>query len=242
MVSKKEIAKSNYVPQREIELNFLTQLSLKHPNAVLAGVDEVGRGALAGPVSVGIALIDATVSDSFPEKLRDSKQISPRVRESLVMPCKNWVLSSAVGNASVEIINKYGIIAGLRFAAADAVMKLAKLDFRIDGVLLDGSHNWWNANSLFDSAPTLPDVPVKTVVKADAQCAVVAAASVLAKVRRDEYMVDLSDEFPQYDWVHNKGYSSKKHIAALKQFGPSKWHRTAWKLPGVAERSDAENK
>lgn len=226
--------KQKFVPSREIELRFFRELAIQNSNVIVAGVDEVGRGSLAGPVSVGIALIDASVTDTFPEKLRDSKQISAKVRQSLVAPCEAWVLASAVGSASPEEINLHGIIGGLRLAAADAVAQLQERGFEIDGVLLDGSHNWWSSSGLFPAGAQLPDVPVQMVVKGDAQCAVIAAASVLAKVKRDHYMEELAKDYPQYDWEHNKGYASRKHIAALSEFGPSEFHRTAWNLPGVA--------
>lgn len=227
--------KPNYLPSRELELQLLHQLTAEKKNAVLAGVDEVGRGSLAGPVSVGIALIDSSVSQAFPEKLRDSKQISAKVRESLVDPCMKWTLASAVGSASVSQINAHGIVAGLRLAAADAVAQLCERGYQIDAVLLDGSHDWWSTGGLFDIGTHLPDVPVQMVVKGDAQCAVIAAASVLAKVRRDQYMEQLAQQYPQYDWEHNKGYASWKHITAISEFGPSEFHRTSWNLPGMDE-------
>ncbi|MDR6939096.1 ribonuclease HII [Arcanobacterium hippocoleae] len=223
------------MPTRQLELSLLAELSLHQPNAILAGVDEVGRGALAGPVSVGIALINIATTDEFPEKLRDSKQLSPSVREALMIPIRQWVLAGAVGSATAAEIDQHGIMAGLRIAAADAVNKLGTAGYQIDGVLLDGSHNWWVGRDLFAPETQLPDVPVRTVVKGDAQCAVIAAASVLAKVERDHYMEKISPKYPHYDWGRNKGYASVRHIAGLREFGPCEFHRTSWKLPGVAK-------
>ncbi|MFC5369854.1 ribonuclease HII [Arcanobacterium bovis] len=239
MVTKENIARKStrMKPDRLIEKEMLEQMSCLGENPILAGVDEVGRGSLAGPASVGIALIDSTTTDSFPDKLRDSKLLSPAVRQSLVEPTREWVLAAAVGHSTVEEINKWGIVAGLRAAAKRAVDELYAQGFHIDAVLLDGSHDWWTSDgfgALFDAVPQLPDVPVRTVVKGDAQCAVVAGASVLAKVSRDSLMESLAQEFPQYDWGSNKGYSSPKHVEALKEFGASIYHRTAWKLPGIS--------
>ncbi|MCI5825430.1 MAG: ribonuclease HII [Arcanobacterium sp.] len=214
-----------------------------HDSVVLAGVDEVGRGALAGPVSVGIAAITAGTSDSFPAGLRDSKLLTPARREALIEPCERWVHAWAVGSASAAEIDQYGIIAALRIAAARAAHELWEHGVRIDGVLLDGTHNWWSPVGLFEldaagaplSERTLepPDVPVRTVVKGDAQCAVVAAASVLAKVVRDAYMVELAQRYPGYSFERNKGYASAAHVRALERLGPSEIHRTSWHLPGV---------
>ncbi|MBM7825667.1 ribonuclease HII [Arcanobacterium pluranimalium] len=228
---------SRIFPDRLIEKELLDQLRIRHENPVLAGVDEVGRGSLAGPASVGIALIDSNTSDAFPQKLRDSKLLSAQVRQDLVAPTEQWVLAAAVGHSTVEEINTWGIVAGLRAAARRAVDELYQRGFHFDAVLLDGSHDWWSADQtgvLFDERPQLPDVPVHTVVKGDARCAVVAGASVLAKVSRDSLMESLAQEFPHYDWDNNKGYSSAKHVAALKEFGASIYHRTAWKLPGIS--------
>ncbi|WP_124055060.1 ribonuclease HII [Arcanobacterium ihumii] len=223
------------VPDRTIEKEILARLATGIENPILAGVDEVGRGSLAGPASVGIALIDLKTSDAFPSKLRDSKMISAKVRENLVEPTSNWVMASAVGHSTVDEINTLGIVAGLRCAAARAVDSLLNRGFHFDAVLLDGSHNWWTTDGLFDVGPQLPSVPVQTEVKGDARCAAIAAASVLAKVARDSLMSSLAVDFPQYDWEHNKGYSSQKHIAALKDFGASVHHRTAWNLPGLVK-------
>ncbi|MFP7695911.1 ribonuclease HII [Trueperella sp. LYQ143] len=220
-------------PDRAIERRLLSQL---HQAAVgnpktpqfLAGVDEVGRGALAGPASVGIALIDAHTSDEFPQGLRDSKMMTPKARAEIVPQVRQWVRAYAVGHAPASDVNRYGIIGALRAAAGRALEQLA--DFPIGMVLLDGVHDWWTSDEL-PIGPQLPAIPVVTQVKADAQCAVVAAASVLAKVARDNLMIEMASHYPGYDWERNKGYSSARHIAGLRELGPSAEHRTAWKLP-----------
>ncbi|QRV02688.1 ribonuclease HII [Arcanobacterium phocisimile] len=218
------------LPDRVIERELLATIPA---GTFLAGVDEVGRGALAGPASVGIAVIDAQTSDEFPDGLRDSKMLSARARENLVEPVRGWVCGYAVGHASPEDVNQFGIMGALRIAASRAVAQLS--DFPIGAVLLDGSHDWWSSEGLFDPGASLPDVPVRMEVKGDARCAVIAAASVLAKVERDTMMIDAASRFPGYGFERNKGYSSAAHIEALRERGPSSFHRTAWKLPGVAQ-------
>ncbi len=222
-------------PSRETELDLLASMRPSFGEcALLAGVDEVGRGALAGPVSVGICLIDGATSDGFPVGLRDSKQISPARREALDPLCRAWGVDLAVGHAGPDVVDAEGIMVALRRAAADALAQLVSRGHMPDAVLLDGSHDWWAEASLFDFDPILPQIPVRMQIKGDASCAVVAAASVSAKVERDRLMVELDAEYPGYDWASNKGYSSARHIEGLRALGPSPLHRTSWHLPGVS--------
>lgn len=219
-------------PSRELEKAALAALPA---GSYVAGVDEVGRGSLAGPVSVGIAVVGNETTDDFPAKLRDSKQISSHVREELAEPVRQWLVASAVGHASAAEIDERGIIGGLRLAAARAATRLAEAGVAFHAVLLDGSHDWWSADSLFDvDGP--PRVPVTMTVKGDASSAVIACASVLAKVERDALMVALDGAHPGYDWARNKGYSSPSHIEALSRLGASEYHRRSWHLPGVEEK------
>lgn len=215
-------------PSREVEIDVLRSLPA---GALIAGVDEVGRGSLAGPVSVGIALIDASTGD-FPEGLRDSKAMSPAARERMAPLVREWAVDVAVGHAGPDVIDDVGIVAALRHAAKEA---LNGLSWTPSAVLLDGKHNWWAEDSLFDVDPLLPQIPVRMEVKGDARCAVIAAASVAAKVERDGLMVVLDGRFPGYDWARNKGYASPSHIEGLARLGPSDHHRKSWHLPGVRE-------
>lgn len=222
------------LPDREIERDMLREYCASTPaghQLYVAGVDEVGRGAIAGPASVGIALVSLDTADEFPAGLRDSKMLSPRAREALVAPVREWVDAIAVGHSTVAEINEFGILGALRAAAERALMQLG--DVTIAAVLLDGSHDWWSTSGLFTIGPQLPALPVRMEVKGDARCAVVAAASVVAKVERDALMIAADAEYPGYDFAHNKGYASAKHIAGLRSLGPSGFHRTAWNLPGV---------
>lgn len=222
---------------------------LRSGYTVLAGIDEVGRGALAGPVTVGIVLVDAATK-SAPAGVRDSKLLAPAVREALVPRIRRWALAYAVGHAEPDEIDRIGIIAALRLAASRA---MESLPVRPDCVLLDGSHDWLtppNRDLLPADTPALFDLPaevepppvvdVVTRVKADLRCAAVAAASVLAKVERDGIMVARAADYPGYCWELNKGYSAPEHAAALRRLGPSPQHRQSWSLPGAGELGQVE--
>lgn len=230
-------------PTRVLETAILAELG---DGALVAGMDEVGRGALAGPVSVGVAVVSAATSRRMPRGLADSKLLTPQAREELVDPVRAWCTASAVGHASPAEIDTLGIIAALRLAGRRALAELAGAGIRPGMVILDGVHDWLAEpaqGELFAPEPpavlvpgTAEEVsapPVRTQVKGDARCAVVAAASVLAKVARDSLMVELHDSHPQYHWAGNKGYSSPEHVAALGEHGPCELHRRSWRLPGV---------
>lgn len=206
----------------------------------LAGVDEVGRGALAGPVSVGIAVVDLE-RQKLLKDVRDSKLLKPADRERLAPLVRKWSVASAVGHASAIEIDSVGIIAALRLAGTRAWQQILESGVVPDIVLLDGSHNWLTPAaqaSLFDDAIDMADgllpceVPVHTKVKADMQCLSVAAASVIAKVERDAMMQDLHTEFPDYGWDVNKGYATSGHRDVLRAAGPTPYHRVSWRLLG----------
>ena len=209
---------------------------LKDGYSTLAAVDEVGRGSLAGPVSVGLVVIDASVRNSL-LGVRDSKELSPLARNSLVPKIRDWALDHAVGHASPQEIDDFGIIGALRLAGHRAFSQLRAAP---EVVLLDGSHDWFTPPEQVSFLELGSDVlssvpPVVTKVKADRTCASVAAASVLAKVERDAMMIKLSSTFPAYGWEDNKGYASPGHIAALAAHGATAEHRRSWKLPGLPE-------
>lgn len=203
---------------------------------LLAGIDEVGRGALAGPVSVGIAVIDLQQQKLLAD-VRDSKLLKVSERERLEPLVRAWSVASAVGHASAAEIDALGIIAALRLAGNRAWAAVIAAGVTPEVVLLDGSHNWLTTPaqaSLFDEGPAEPgcDAPVHTLVKADMQCLSVAAASVLAKVERDRQMAALHEEFPAFGWNENKGYGTAAHKDALRTAGPSPYHRVSWQLLG----------
>jgi len=192
----------------------------------VAGMDEVGRGALAGPVSVGVVLVGADTGE-IPAGLADSKLLQARVRESLVPHIAAWCVASAIGHASPAEIDSLGIIGALRLAGTRALRALPIVP---DVVILDGSHNWLTREQdLFDAdAPAVQRVQM--LVKADQICASVAAASVLAKVERDGLMCDLDAAVPGYAFATHKGYGSDLHRQAIRTLGASDAHRRSWRL------------
>ncbi len=201
---------------------------------LLAGVDEVGRGALAGPVSVGIAVVDLQ-DPTLLADVRDSKLLKVADRERLVPLVRDWSVASAVGHATAPEIDALGIIGALRLAGTRAWLAVLAAGVTPDVVLLDGSHNWLSPAaqaSLFDEEPAgdACEAPVHTLVKADMQCLSVAAASILAKVERDNLMRDLHGEYPAFGWDVNKGYGTAAHKDALRSDGPTPHHRVSWQL------------
>ena len=223
---------------------------LTHENELLdggarlvAGMDEVGRGALAGPVSVGVCVVDSTTGPC-PVGLTDSKVLTARARTEYLPLIDEWALAYAVGSATPAEIDALGIIRALRLAGQRALTQVARTVGAVDVVLLDGSHDWLTEPepdllSLLEDAPDVATPPgyhpprVHTRVKADLSCASVAAASVVAKCARDAEMTSLAKVHPEYGWVGNKGYGSSQHVAALSTLGPSPLHRVSWNLPGV---------
>lgn len=189
----------------------------------VGGIDEVGRGSLAGPVAVGVVVISKDVGP-VPEKLTDSKLISKSLRETLVPQIEKWALDYEIGYSTSSEIDEIGIVGALRLAASRAICELR---IKPDQIILDGKHNW-----LVDkSASTATDFQVVTKIKADQSCATVAAASVLAKVARDNLMAQADLIYPDYGFAKNVGYGSAAHMAAIQKHGPSQFHRRSWNLP-----------
>ncbi|MBK5237996.1 MAG: ribonuclease HII [Actinomycetales bacterium] len=176
---------------------------------------------MAGPVMVGVCAITVAITD-FPAGLRDSKMLSAPRREKLAPLLLVWA-PTAVGAASAAEIDELGITACLGLAAKRALIALHEAGVPVgeSTVLLDGAHDWLN--------PALTSkLHVITRVKADQDCAVVAAASVVAKVHRDALMVELDGEHPQYGWASNKGYGAAIHMDAIRTVGVTGYHRQTW--------------
>ena len=200
---------------------------------LIAGMDEVGRGCLAGPVSVGVAVINIDCVNP-PENLADSKLLTHEQREELLPLVKTWVKEFAVGHASNDEIDEIGLTRALRRAGRRALVQLVT---KPDHLILDGKHNWLMPEKEtqnmfeqeFDDGPLSVDLKIITQVKADLTCASVAAASIVAKTTRDQMMSELSKEFPNYFWAENKGYAAPEHLEAIKSFGATKYHRVSWK-------------
>ena len=196
----------------------------------IIGMDEVGRGAIAGPVAVGVALLDSQdsrVETVWPSNLKDSKLLSEKARNEILAPVQSWVSGYAVGMASANEIDTKGIVQALALSAGRALNSLledASLRQAIakDGaiIILDGSHNWLGANAA--------GIPVIVRTKADRDCVSVAAASVISKVERDNLMIELASSHPQFGFEGHKGYASEAHILAIRTIGPSAEHRHTW--------------
>lgn len=219
---------------------------------MVAGMDEVGRGALAGPVSVGVVAVRADTATA-PRGLHDSKLLTPAQRERLEPRIMRWAPAWAVGHAGNDEIDAWGILAALRLAGLRALRAVAQTVAQshhqdhvdhvdhadhVHHVVLDGSYDWLTRPPL--PARALTGDPqaervrptVQLVVRADQRCAAVAAASVLAKVARDRLMVSHGQADPRYGWAGNKGYAAPEHAAALRRHGPCELHRRSWNLLG----------
>ena len=198
----------------------------------MAGVDEVGRGAWAGPLTVGVVVL-APSPLRTPSGLRDSKQLVEEVRERLFDPLSRWCQSWAIGHAGPEECDSIGMTAALRLATRRAFAQLPP-DSLPDAVVLDGNFDYVTpvaTPSLFDEEDTSLEgwAPfVQTVIKADAKCSSVAAASVLAKVTRDRMMRADADCYPAFEFDRNKGYPSPTHKRALRGYGLTAIHRRSW--------------
>jgi ribonuclease HII len=208
---------------------------------VVIGCDEVGRGAIAGPVGVGVAVLDPE-RRRIPVGLRDSKLLPEPQRVALAPRVQAWSAASAVGLASNDEVDDRGLSVALGLAGARAVEGLVAAGVGLAGavVLLDGNWDWLTPGLIVAGAAVLP--AVVTRIKADRDCAAVSAASVLAKVHRDDLMIDRHDTHPVYGWRSNKGYASRAHYAAIDIHGPCDWHRRTWLhgLPDLAMEGPPE--
>jgi ribonuclease HII len=198
----------------------------------VAGVDEVGRGAWAGPLTVGVVVLAAPPCRT-PSGLRDSKQLVEEVRERLFDPLSRWCTSWAVGHSAPEECDSLGMTASLRLATRRAFAQLPP-DVLPEAVILDGNFDYVTpvaAPSLFDEEDSQLSgwtPSVQKVIKGDAKCSSVAAASVLAKVSRDRLMRADADSYPPFEFDRNKGYPSPTHQRALRGYGLTAIHRRSW--------------
>lgn len=190
------------------DLGFETAIRARGVRRI-AGVDEVGRGPLAGPVTAAAVILDPA---RIPEGLRDSKQLSGPVRARLAAEIAE-VAEVAVAHASVEEIETLNILRAAHLAMCRAVRQLAPDFAVVDGNLMPGG---------------LP-CPGECIVRGDARCLSIAAASIVAKVTRDRIMVDLAQQHPGYGWQTNAGYPTKRHISALENLGITPQHRRTFR-------------
>lgn len=182
-------------------------------NKVEAGCDEAGRGCLAGSVFAAAVILPPDYEN---ELLNDSKQLSEKKRYLLRSMIEKDALAWAVGVVTAAEIDKINILNASILAMHRA---LDALSVRPEAIIVDGNR-----------FKPYHDVPHTTIVKGDGKYLSIAAASILAKTYRDDYMKAIAEEFPQYDWRSNKGYPTKKHRAAIKEYGISPYHRKSFTL------------
>lgn len=204
---------------------------------VVVGIDEVGRGALAGPLVVGAVAVTNTCRRP-PQGIRDSKVLAPAVREGLVPAIRRWAAAVGIGVASAAEIDAFGLTAALRTAALRALVQLPMGS--VDAVLLDGSHGFLEPGvHVVDEREVLIG-EVRCRPRADDTWTSVAAASIVAKVQRDAWMADVAQRLPHYGWAVNKGYATADHAAALREHGPCVLHRLSWRLTGGHDSADGD--
>jgi len=183
-----------------------------------AGCDEAGRGCLAGSVYAAAVILPP---DYHNDELNDSKQLSERRRYALREVIQRDAVAWAVGIVSAGEIDKINILQASILAMHRA---LDGLSVRPEAVIVDGNR-----------FRPYQDLPYTTIVKGDGKYLSIAAASILAKTYRDDYMMRLAEEYPQYDWQHNKGYPTRKHREAIRRYGITPYHRRSYNLTGEGE-------
>ena len=177
---------------------------------VVVGIDEVGRGAWAGPITVGVAVLP---QDRRVYKVRDSKMLTEAERERLFDRIASWCVAWGVGHASQPECDELGMSAAQRLAGKRA---LEQMGVQPGAYLIDGRWDFIGRGN------------TQRIVKGDATCLSIAAASILAKVTRDRLMREEAEHFPAYDFDRNKGYPCPRHKAALQAWGPTSIHRRSW--------------
>ncbi len=175
----------------------------------IAGIDEVGRGPLVGPVVTAAVILP---KDFYDERINDSKKLTEKKRELLYDVIMENALSVGIGISSPEVIDEINILNATKKAMIEAINNLSikPEHLLIDAVKLD------------------IDIPQTSIIKGDAKSQSIASASIIAKVTRDRMMVELDKKYPMYDFKHNKGYGTKKHMEALYKYGPLKEHRKSF--------------
>ena len=195
-----------------IKINFM--LNLKFSDLTIeCGTDEAGRGCLAGPVTAAAIILP----DDFElHLLNDSKQLSEKVREKLKPIIEEKSISFAVTHLEPLIIDKINILNASIKAMQESILKLNPKPLYI---IVDGNR-----------FKPVENIPHTTIIKGDSKYMSIAAASVLAKTYRDEYMNKIHEEYPMYNWKQNKGYPTKEHREAIRKYGTTKYHRMSFRL------------
>lgn len=177
------------------------------------GTDEAGRGCLAGPVTAAAVILPPNFENNI---LNDSKQLSEKMREKLLPIIEEQAISFAVTHLEPLVIDEINILNASIQAMQESILKLNP---KPEYIIVDGNR----------FKPVL-DIPHSCIVKGDAKYMSIAAASVLAKTYRDEYMNRIHEEFPMYNWKQNKGYPTQEHRDAIKKYGVTKYHRMSFRL------------
>lgn len=177
---------------------------------IIAGVDEVGRGPLIGPVVAAAVILPQNYKL---EGLTDSKKLSEKKRESFYEIIKKDALAIGIGIVSEKIIDKVNIYEATKIAMKEAINNLKIKPEHI----------------LIDAMPLDLDIPTTSIIKGDLLSITISAASVIAKVTRDHMLYEIDKEYPMYDLKNNKGYGTKKHMKAIKEYGITKYHRLSYK-------------
>jgi ribonuclease HII len=180
----------------------------------IVGLDEAGAGVLAGPVVASAVILPDDLPENFKKLIKDSKKLSEKKRNEAYHMIIETAIEYKFSFIDVETIEKINIL-NARFLGMHH--SLNELKIKPDHIMVDGnSFNKWN------------DVPHTTYIKGDNLYYNIAAASIISKVVRDEYMKKLHEEYPNYDWVNNKGYGTPKHIKGIKEFGITPYHRKSF--------------
>ena len=177
------------------------------------GTDEAGRGCLAGPVTAAAVILP---KDFTLDLLNDSKKLSEKTREKLIPITEELSVSFSVTHLEPNIIDEINILNASIQAMQESILKLSPTP---NYIIVDGNR-----------FKPVGNIPHSTIIKGDSKYMSIAAASVLAKTYRDAYMDKIHEEFPMYNWKQNKGYPTKEHRAAIKKYGPCKYHRMTFKL------------
>ena len=190
---------------------------------LIAGVDEAGRGPLAGPVVAASVVFDERIEI---DGINDSKKLASKEREQLEKEIKQKALAYSIFVVNVDEINKLNILRSSLFAMEQSILQL---ELKPDLILVDGNYK---LNLSIENQP---------IVKGDSKCFSIAAASILAKTYRDRLMIELSEKFPEYKFHKNKGYPTREHIEAILKFGPCEIHRKKF-LRKIYERKSEQQK
>ena len=187
---------------------------IKEGFKTIAGVDEAGRGPLAGPLVAAAVILNKSIrKSSLISLIRDSKTLSPDQRERARLIIQKHACSIGIGIAYTEFIDNYGITSATRTAMTQAVKTLSK---KPDHILID-------AVKL-----TLDSIPSTSIVKGDFKCLSIAAASIMAKTTRDRIMNSIDKIYPHYGFIKHKGYGTRNHLSLLREFGPTPFHRKSF--------------